>query len=115
MAVAVLALAAGFLIGTRQAGVHTDTGRADSTAHGGGTIFTDDWAYGFAADVPWTDAANTRHEGDTPACLPPLSSVDGIRFAYVEVTVEGATFRPVVWVDCRGIPLPSPDPSVPAT
>lgn len=106
LALAVVALVLGFLLGTWRSGVHIETGRADSTGVGGGTIFTDDWAYGFAADVPWTDAANSRHEGDVPDCLAPLSSVEGIRFAWVEVTVEGTTVRPVVWIDCRSVLTP---------
>jgi hypothetical protein len=73
-------------------------------ADGGGTIFADDWSYGFSADASWTDGGNTFHDSGLPDCLPPLSSVEGVRFAWVEVTVEGATWRPVVWIDCRSVP-----------
>lgn len=105
-AVIVVALVLGFLIGSWRSGVHIETGRADSTGEGGGSISTDGWTYGFGADVAWTDAFNTRHEGDIPDCLPPLSSVEGVRFAWVEATVEGVTYRPVVWIDCRSVLKP---------
>jgi hypothetical protein len=79
------------------------TGRADSTGNGGGSITTDGWTYGFSSDVPWTDANNSWHDGGTPDCLPPLSSVDEVRFAWIEVSVEGASWRPVIWIDCRSV------------
>lgn len=112
LAVAVLALAAGFSLGARQAGVHIETGRADSTAAGGGSISTDGWTYGFSADIAWIDALDTRHEG-LPDCLPPLSSVEDVTFAWVDATIEGTTWRPVIWIDCRGVPQPSEPPAAP--
>jgi hypothetical protein len=115
VAVAGSALVIGFLMGLWRAGPIIDTGRVDSMGDGGGTIFTDDWSYGFSAEVAWTDAGNGRHEGGTPDCLPPLSSVEGVRFAYVEVTFEGATWRPVLWIDCRGVPPPSEPPAASLT
>lgn len=102
-AVIVVALAVGFFIGTWRAGATIQTGRADSTGNGGGSITTDGWTYGFSSDVAWIDSGNRWHEGGLPDCLPPLSSVEGIRFAAVEVTVEGSTWRPVVWIDCRSV------------
>jgi hypothetical protein len=108
--VAILSLAAGFFIGTRQAGVHIETGRADSQGNGGGSIITDGWTYGFSSDIAWTDAKDSYHDGGTPDCLAPLSSVEDVRFAWVEVTIEGTGWRPVVWIDCRGMPLPSETP-----
>ena len=113
VAVAILSLAAGFFIGSRQAGPHVETGRAQTNGVGGGSIITDGWTYGFSADVAWTDANGSQHEGGPVECLPPLSSVEGVKFAWVEVQVEGTGWRPVVWIDCRGVPLPSSSP--PAT
>jgi hypothetical protein len=100
---AALSLVAGFLIGTWRSGTNIATGRADSAGNGGGSIITHGWTYGFSSDVPWTDASNSWHEGGTPDCLPPLSSVDGVRFAWTEVSVEGVSWRHVVWIDCRSV------------
>jgi hypothetical protein len=112
VAVIVVALAVGFLIGTWRSGVHIETGQAHSTGNGGGSIITDGWTYGFPADIAWTDVNNSYHEGGLPDCLPPLSIVEGVRFAWVEATVEGTGWRPVIWVDCRGVSQPSPTGTV---
>jgi hypothetical protein len=106
VAVVVVALAVGFLISTWRAGATIETGQAHSKGDGGGSIVTSGWTYGFASDVAWTDANNSWHEGGTPDCLPPLSIKGGVRFAWIEVTVGGQTWRPVVWIDCRGVPTP---------
>jgi hypothetical protein len=102
-----LVLGAGYLIGTWKAGPSVHTGRADSMADGGGTILTADWDYGFARDVEWVGADGTWHDSGPPDCLPPMSSVEGLRFAATEVTVDGVTWRPVVWIDCRSVPAPN--------
>ena len=107
VAVIVVALAVGLLIGTWRSGVHIETGQAHSTGNGGGSIVTGGWTYGFPADLAWTDSLNRRHEGGLPDCLRPLSIVDGVRFAWVEVTVEGTGWRPVIWIDCRNVSQPS--------
>jgi hypothetical protein len=106
-----LTLAVGFLVGTWRAGVMTTSGRADSTGNGGGSISTDGWTYGFPADVAWTDTTNRFHPDGLPDCLPPLSSVEGLRFAWVGVSVEGLGWRQVVWIDCRSVPQPSAAPT----
>ena len=101
-----VALALGFVIGTWRSGVHIETGQAHSTGNGGGSIITDGSTYGFSADIAWVDTTNRWHEGGLPDCLPPLSIVDGVRFAWVEVNVEGTGWRPVVWIDCRSVRSP---------
>ncbi len=108
-----IALAVGFLVGTWRAGANIESGRADSTGNGGGSIITDGWTYGFPADVAWTDLDNAFHPDGLPDCLPPLSSVEGVRFAWVGVSVEGLGWRQVVWIDCRSVPQPSGAPSIP--
>lgn len=76
------------------------TGRADA-AEGAISIETGDWTYGVPLDgVSWTDEMGTWHDGGRPDCLAPGISRQ-IRFAAVEVTVEGATWRPVVWISCQ--------------
>ena len=104
--VAIVAFIAGFGVARVLGGTIVETGRADVQQGGGGSIATDDWTYGFAPDVSWTDANDTWNEGSPPACLVPGESVN-VTFAATEVTVEGATWRPVVWVDCRSAePVP---------
>lgn len=76
------------------------SGRADAgeTAI---SISTPEWTYGVPSDgVTWVDAAGTRHDSGRPDCLKPGMSRQ-IRFAAVEVTVQGSTWRPVVWISCQ--------------
>ena len=69
---------------------------------GQATIKGDDgWSYGVGSDVHWTDASGTWHEGDWPACFPPVGETARVRFAATEVTVSGWRWRPVVWVSCQ--------------
>lgn len=104
LVVALVAAVLGFGVGTWRSGAHFGVGRGDTSAEGDGSIITDDWTYGFAADVSWRDTAGTWHDGDQPECLQPGGpSAYGLRFAWTEVTVEGATWRPVVWVDCGSV------------
>ena len=76
------------------------TGRADVTGDGlGGSISTPGWTYGYGLPM-WTDAAGTLHMDGAPDCLPALASRT-VNFAAIEVMVNGSSWRPVVWVDCR--------------
>lgn len=100
----VLALVVGFAAGSYRAGASIHTGRADVDAGGDGSISTEDWTYSYGSGVFWIDQNDTWHEGGVPDCLPALSSTEGVRFAAVDVSVEGATWRPVVWIDCQSVP-----------
>ena len=71
-----------------------------SAAEGAISVESGGWTYSVPLDVAWTDDTNSWHEGDRPGCLPPGAN-RAITFAAVEVTVEGMTWRPVVWVSCR--------------
>ena len=76
------------------------TGRADA-APGAISIETDDWTYSVPLDgVTWIDEAGSSHDSGRPDCLAPGASRQ-IRFAAVETTIEGTTWRPVVWVSCQ--------------
>jgi hypothetical protein len=48
----------------------------------------------------WVDTVGSRHDAGRPDCLAPGVSRQ-IQFAAVEVTVDGGTWRPVVWVSCK--------------
>ena len=78
------------------------TGRADLNAAGdGGSISTGDWTYGLPTEgVMWMDRQGTRHDSGLPECLAPGTSTD-VKFAAVEVQVDGATWRPVIWISCQ--------------
>jgi hypothetical protein len=106
VAVIGLALVAGFLIGTWWAGPEIRIGRADSTADGGGSIEAGDWTYGFGTDTTWVASGDVWHDSGVPDCLPVGSSVEGVRFAAIDVSIEGVGWRPVVWIDCRSVPAP---------
>ena len=106
VALVIVALAIGFAVGTWRGGATIETGRADSRGQGGGgSISTDGWTYAFGADVEWLGLDNSWHDRGIPDCLPPGSSVPDVRFAWTEVTVEGLTWRPVVWIDCTSVQI----------
>ena len=70
------------------------------------SIETADWTYGMSpAASSWTDSQGTWHEGGRPACLAPGDFTSTVRFAAVQVSVANVTWRPIVWVDCRGTPI----------
>jgi len=96
----IVAALLGYLVGSRSSAT-IRTGRADS-ADGAISIVTDDWTYSVPLDgVMWTDRLNSLHESGRPDCLPPAASPLQVRFGSVDVTVDGSTWRPVVWIDCR--------------
>ena len=76
------------------------TGRADA-GNTAISVEADGWTYAIPLDVMWIDGAGTHHDGGRPDCLEPGES-SLIRFASVEVAVEGTAWRPVVWVACPG-------------
>jgi hypothetical protein len=102
---AVVALAAafgGYLVGTNRSGVSIYTGKAHSVQFQISITGDDGWVYGVPLDVHWTDASGVWHDGDRPACLPPVGDVAApVTFAATQVAVNGMTWRPVVWVSCR--------------
>ncbi len=66
------------------------------------SITVDDWTYGIAQGVAWIDRSGSREDG-WPDCLdvPAGTLVENVRFATVDVDVDGAGWREVVLVDCR--------------
>jgi hypothetical protein len=66
------------------------------------TATCDNFAYAIPVDnVLWRDASGAWHEGDRPACLPVgPQQIARITFASVDVTIDGRSWRPVVWVSC---------------
>jgi hypothetical protein len=71
-----------------------------SSAEGAISVEADGWTYSIPLDVLWVDAQGVVHDGDRPACLPPEGATGAVRFASVDVTVEGTSWRQVVWVAC---------------
>jgi hypothetical protein len=103
LAVAILAAAGGYFAGTHRDTVSMHAGKAYSAPFQISITGEDGWVYGVPLDVNWTDASGTWHEGSRPDCLPPAGELAGpITFAATQVTVNGITWRPVVWVSCRG-------------
>jgi hypothetical protein len=63
------------------------------------TFTSDGWSYAVPLDVRWQDASSTWHDG-RPACLQRLGETAHVRVGYVPVTVNGVSWRAVVWVSC---------------
>jgi hypothetical protein len=100
--VATVAALGGYLVGTNRSGVSIHTGKAHSVQAQISITGEDGWVYSVPLDVNWTDANGLWHEGDRPVCLPPVGDVPApVTFAATQVTVNGMTLRPVVWVSCR--------------
>lgn len=97
--IAVVLLGTGYLIGTLRAGamMHTGVAYAAETQI---SVTADDWTYDIPLAVPWTDAHGTLHFGDRPSCLPASLQNVSVKFAAVEVNINGTTYRQVVWVSC---------------
>lgn len=95
------ALAAAFLFGTTRPAVAIHSG-VPSSAEGAISVDADGWTYGIPLDgVQWIDSRNSWHDRGRPECLPPTGTTRPVTFGAVEATVQGVTWRPVVWVDCR--------------
>jgi hypothetical protein len=94
---------AAFVAGCQSAiGPDIQIGRADVNASGdGGSITTADWTYNLLTEgITWVDRMGSRHDSGRPECLAPGTSTQ-VRFAAVEVHVQGGTWRPVVWIACQ--------------
>jgi hypothetical protein len=101
LALFVVGLATWLLIGATRPAVSIHTA-VPSSAEGAISIEADGWTYGVPLDgVVWIDSNNTRHDDGRPECLPAAGTELPVTFGAVEVTVQGSTWRPVVWVDCR--------------
>jgi hypothetical protein len=74
-------------------------GRADA-AESGLSITTEDWTYGGGYGFRWVDAVGTWHDDGRPDCLP-VGTSRVVTFAATVVMVDGSTWRPIVWLDCR--------------
>jgi hypothetical protein len=100
--VALVAALGGYLVGTNRSGVSIHTGKAHSVQAQISITGEDGRVYSVPLDVFWTDASGVWREGDRPKCLPPDGDLAApITFAATQVTVNGMTWRPVVWVSCR--------------
>jgi hypothetical protein len=60
----------------------------------------DGWQYNIPLDVNWYSTTGGFHEGGPPTCL--TKGLHLISFGYVPVTLEGSSWRQVVWVSCPG-------------
>jgi hypothetical protein len=100
--VVLVAALGGYLAGSNRSGISIYSGKAYSTQGQIAITAKDGWVYNVPLDVHWTDASRVWHDGDRPVCLPPVGDVPApVTFAVTQVTANGRTFRPVVWVSCR--------------
>ena len=66
------------------------------------TVTVAGWSYGIEGSIVWVDQEGTMHDGGWPACLGGIGQNVPVTFGEVPVTTpDGATWRQVVWVDCR--------------
>jgi hypothetical protein len=104
--IAVVALVAiavwiGHEAGASRSAVRWHTGNAYSTP-GQIEVSAGGWSYDIPLDLQWEDNNGSFHESGRPACLPPTFSVSRVRFAEIDVKVEGTKLRQVVFVSCDG-------------
>jgi hypothetical protein len=103
LAVAVAAAFGGYLVGVGRPTVSIHTGMAHSGATEISVRGEDGWVYDVPLELYWTDSNGIWHENGRPDCLPPTNGVVGpITFAATQVTQGGVSWRPVIWVSCRG-------------
>lgn len=99
--ISALALSATGCAAVQPSNVEIRNGEAHS-AEGAISIETSDWTYGLPLDgVRWVDGSGSWHEDGRPECLMPSEQTIPVTFAAAEVTVEGVSWRPVVWVSCE--------------
>ena len=98
----VLAVVVAYYAGSLRPAIGYHVG-VPSSAENALSIEADGWTYGSGAPggIPWTSAAGVFTEGIRPDCLPAAGTNVPVRFASIEVTVEGMTWRPIIWIDCR--------------
>ncbi|MFI5258466.1 MAG: hypothetical protein ACHQ01_02475 [Candidatus Limnocylindrales bacterium] len=104
--VAVLVVAAAFGAGywiRGNNGVHPPIYTADrcDTGEIGGSCIVGNTTYGFESPPSWTDNVGVFHDRGWPVCLPPMSSVKGLRIAADWLFVGSGGEARVFWVDCQ--------------
>lgn len=73
-----------------------------SSMEGAISVEADGWTFSIPLEgVMWIDATGTHHGSGRPDCLPPGGTNKPVTFASVDVTVQGESWRPVVWVSCQ--------------
>lgn len=95
-------MGAGYLVGSNGGASQWRVG-VGHVAQAKASFETPDWVYGIDRSVAWIDALGARHDRGWPDCLdvPAGTTIAGVRFATVDVEVDGLEWRPVVLVDCR--------------
>lgn len=98
--IALTLLGTGYLVGANKSPSWND-GTATvfdnfATVESGGS------SYDITPKVAWIDSAGTHQRSSWPGCLDVLPGTETtVRFASVDVRIEGASWRQVVMVDCR--------------
>lgn len=100
--VALTLVIAGYAVGQSGSGTEWREGPAHVGDRQAG-IRVDGWEYGIGRSVAWVDESGNHHADGWPSCLdvPAGTTVEGLRFATVNVETEGVGWREVVLVDCR--------------
>jgi hypothetical protein len=97
----ILAVVVAYYAGSLRPAVRWHTA-VPSSAAGAVSISADGWTYGMEPDgSDWIDHSGAWHDSGRPDCLPAEGTAEAVRFATVELSTEGRTWRPIVLVDCR--------------
>jgi hypothetical protein len=100
VAVLLAAVGLGYRFGEHAPGPQWHTGTGYATTDGA-SVEAGGWTYWVPAHIPW-QGADGAHDGDRPSCLPTSGPVEKLRFVAVPVTVDGSSWRAVVFVSCAG-------------
>jgi len=101
VAVGILLVFFGYLLGGHRSGIRVLTGPAQVGDHVV-TMMVDGAGYGFSESVPWIDANNSFNEGGWPSCLGTMTSLAAVTFGVAHVDFpNGISADQVVYVDCR--------------
>ncbi len=72
------------------------------SAEGAISVEADSWTYSIPLEgVMWLDSTNAWHDKGRPGCVPPEGTDQEITFGSVDVTINGTSWRPVIWVWCQ--------------
>ena len=103
VALVLLAGVVGYWIGASRSPLTIHSCMARSTPLKVGATCSDGITYNIPVDnAEWTDARGAWHDNGRPDCLPPSSAPIGpIKFASVDVTLNGMGWFVVVWTSCQ--------------
>jgi hypothetical protein len=96
----VLGFGLGYVIASSGSAISVHTGSPLSEPEAI-SLEADGWTYAIPMDVVWLDDGRTVHLRGRPDCLPPEGATEPVKIGVVDASLEGTTWKQVVWVSCR--------------